>query len=108
LVQESTTSRSKAKAKGKMQPVELLEKAMPEAGLVQSNLFILMNNEYWEDYDPWHNLLYLFGQYYGDDDNYSTFEDCLIARKNDGFNSSDFADEIGVELPEDDEEDDEY
>lgn len=51
--------------KDKMRPAELLDILMPKFGLVKNGLFILVYNEYWEDFTPVWNFRRSIEKYYG-------------------------------------------
>lgn len=91
--------------KGQLKPAELLDKAKEHLGVVVDDKLIIQQVEYWEEYDPWHAKFWLFDSYYGDDSkSYDAWKNAEVADKYHGANANDIAEEIGIELPESDED----
>ena len=91
--------------KGQLKPSELLDKAKEHLGVVVGETLSILQSEYWEDYDPWHAKFELFDRYYGDDSSsYDAWKSAELGDSYDGANAYDIASEIGIELPDEDEE----
>ncbi len=116
LIEHSETRRPQATAT----PLEFLEKVGPSFGYYDGKIFVMVYNEYYEDYNPTSNFSNAVNMYYyGTSDTYElmdSFEDVFPwlsgidveggAEKMD----SDTAQELGLDYPDRDifDEDDDY
>jgi hypothetical protein len=81
----------------------LLEKILAKFGERIGDRYILVNNEYWDEYNSYYNLPNLIDSAFGIKDSFDIFlngEDC--DRRDVNFNASDceVAEELGIELLE--------
>ena len=88
---------------GKLKPSELSEKAFPKFGIVINGLFVCQTSDYWDDYCPWYQVQKFFDRYYCVD-TYKVFSGARVAWRYEGANADEVADELEIELPEEEEE----
>ena len=80
----------------KLSPTDLLDKIIPRFGwVVDDDRFVIIWNEYYEDYNPGTEFLSFISRYYG-------IEDLWIDHKwiTGGACADDVAYELGIDLPE--------
>lgn len=76
---------------------EMLEAIVPQFGaFVSGDNFILVNNEYYKDYNPHHNFFEFINRYYGieEDDEIYLYDFSITG----GAGADDVAYDLGVEL----------
>lgn len=97
--------------KGQLAPDYLLERAAQEAGsyLPKQNVIVLQSCDYWQDCDPMNSVYELFDSYYElkDIDSYDIFNKAQLDWKYHGIDLYELASNIGITLPEENEEENE-
>ena len=84
---------------GQLEPAELLDKILPEFGIVQDGLFIVQTADYWDDYCPSYQFHRFIESYYQDGDLYSDINSSRVAWLYEGANAEEIASELNIELP---------
>jgi hypothetical protein len=82
----------------------LLDKALPKFGEVENDTMLLMNVEYWDEYNSYFELMRFIEGIYGIKTGYEVVSGAELRKVTHGANADEVAEELGVELPDEDEE----
>jgi hypothetical protein len=86
-----------------IEDIAFLEKVLLAFGEKIDDQYLLLNNEYWEEFNSYYGLSNFIDSYFGIEDSFDVFlEEMTDATANCGVHE--VADELGVELPERDED----
>lgn len=78
-----------------MSPDELLDKIMPEFGIVEHGLFIVQTADYWDDYCPYYEFISFLERYY----QVGSVDLNRLAWRYEGANADDVAYGLKIDLP---------
>lgn len=80
-----------------LKPSAFLEKLMPVAGAVYNGVFVMQSCDYWEDYNPWSNMLQVFERYYQSSNGYDVFDEAQVANIYNGIEEYELWDAAGID-----------
>lgn len=77
----------------------LIDRVLPEFGIVYNGLFIVQTADYWDDYCSSYQCTEFFERYYQIEELYDVFSKARVAWRYEGANADDVADTLNIELP---------
>jgi hypothetical protein len=96
------TIKSELNKKFSIEDTDFLEKILLQFGEKIGDQYVLLNNEYWEDNNSYYGVSRFIDRYFGVEDSFDIFLRHMT-EVNANWNVYEAAEELGVELPEDDE-----
>ncbi|MED3832970.1 hypothetical protein [Peribacillus frigoritolerans] len=86
-----------------IEDADFLEKILLQFGEKIGDQYVLLNNEYWEDNNSYYGVATFIDRYYGVEDSFDIFLR-QMKEANANWNVYEAADELGVELPDEEDE----
>lgn|SRR5690606_3743901 len=85
----------------KIEDEVFLEKILLQFGEKIGDKYVLLNNEFWDEFNSYYGISTFIDRYYSVEDSFDIF--LRMKEVNANWNVYDAADELGVELPEEEE-----
>jgi|SRR6185503_8679050 len=84
--------------------IEILDKALTEFGPEIDGKILVLQCDYWEEYSTYFELMRFIELYFGIEDDFEVVNKAVAHEVDHGINANEVAEEIGVELPESEDE----